>query len=282
MSSSIENLTFHGLPAIALKAASGASAVVSLFGAQVLSWRTPDGQERLYLSDAACFDGHTPIRGGIPLCFPQFGTQGKLPRHGFARTHDWQVRQQRHGDGFAMATFGLCDDELTHALWPNMFDAEFTVLIEGTRLDIELEVHNTNHAPFAFTAALHTYLRVKEVENCRLEGLQGHSYRDIGGDTRTRRDGRECLIVDAEVDRVYHDVKRPLVLHDSGREVRIQGDGFPDVVVWNPWEEKCAALADMPARGFRNMLCVEAAAVRNKIALDAGDSWSGRQTLLAV
>jgi glucose-6-phosphate 1-epimerase len=54
------------------------------------------------------------------------------------------------------------------------------------------------------------------------------------------------------------------------------------VVVWNPWEEKCAALPDMPKDGFRRMLCVESAAAAKPVALEPGDTWFGRQTLVAL
>ncbi|MBV5344762.1 MAG: D-hexose-6-phosphate mutarotase, partial [Rhodoferax sp.] len=62
----------------------GDSVLVSAQGAQVLSWQSA-GRERLYLSPQSVFDGHTPIRGGVPICFPQFNQRGALPKHGFAR-----------------------------------------------------------------------------------------------------------------------------------------------------------------------------------------------------
>ena len=61
---SIETLQFHGIDALRLNGPRGASAVVSRLGAQLLSWITPDGRERLFLSDKAVFDGSVAIRGG--------------------------------------------------------------------------------------------------------------------------------------------------------------------------------------------------------------------------
>ena len=278
----IEDIEFHGQPAIAMTSADGARAVVSLFGAQVLSWQPAHGEERLFLSDKACFDGVHPVRGGVPVCFPQFSGLGKLPKHGFVRTLPWTVRQRRAEADHTMLVLGLNENAHTHALWPTMFDAELTVAIEGARIDIELGIENTGHAPFAFTAALHSYLAVREVELARLEGLRGYEYRDAADDNRIKRDTADALIVDDEVNRVYHDVDRALVLFEPHRALRIEVSGFPDVVVWNPWETHCAALPDMPATGFRNMLCVEAAAARRKIALDAGEEWFGRQSLVAA
>lgn len=49
---------------------SGESVTVSLHGATVTSWKTANGTEQLWLSEAAALDGSKPIRGGIPVVFP--------------------------------------------------------------------------------------------------------------------------------------------------------------------------------------------------------------------
>lgn len=281
MTSSIEAIEFEGMPALRLEAA-GASAVVSLFGGQVLSWSPSGGHDWLYLSERAVFDGSTPIRGGVPVCFPQFSTLGPLPRHGFARTLSWQVADQRTGDNFALVVLRVSDTEHTRALWPYAFGLELTVAIEDNRLDIELEVDNTGTEDFSFTAALHTYLRVKEVEQAPLEGLYGLSYQDSTDAGTIRRETGEHVLVDAEVDRIYLQASRPLLLRDRGRSLGVHGDGFPDVVVWNPWETRCAGIPDLPSNGFRHLLCVEAAVVDTPVLVKPGSQWWGRQTLLEL
>ncbi|MBC9071818.1 D-hexose-6-phosphate mutarotase [Thauera sp. CAU 1555] len=282
MPGNIETIDFQGLPALRLSTSAGASAVVALHGGQVLSWVPARGRERLYLSERAAYDGASPIRGGVPVCFPQFSTLGKLPRHGFARTANWSVTEQRTGDDYALTTLELSDNADTRALWPHPFTLELTVAIEGGRLDLELEVINSGHAPFAFSGALHTYLRVPEVEECRLEGLYGFEYRDALDDNAIRRESGDVLRVESAIDRVYHDVTRPLLLREDGRALGINADGFPDVVVWNLWEDGIAQFADMAPTDFRRMLCVEAAAARQRIELAAGESWVGRQTLVTL
>ncbi|GAB2182267.1 D-hexose-6-phosphate mutarotase [Denitratisoma sp. agr-D3] len=265
-----------------LKAESGAEAVISRLGAQVLSWKTGDGKERLFLSERAVFDGSRSIRGGIPVCFPQFSGLGELPKHGLLRQKPWTVVEQAGRRGFAMACLATGDDDATRALWPHRFSAELTVVLEGSRLDVELAVENTDLAPFSFTAALHTYLRVKEVENVHVRGLQGLEYRDAARGDAIVRDNAEELTVDDEVDRVYHGVSKPVLLSDGGVNLGIDAEGFPDLVVWNPWETRCAALPDMAPLEFRRMLCIEAAAARQPVLLPAGETWLGRQTLVAV
>jgi len=282
MKPSIESVDFNGLPAWRLDGPRGASAVIGQMGAQTLSWRTPDGRERLYLSERAIFDGNAPIRGGIPVCFPQFGALGALPKHGFLRTRQWSPAARRCGDDYALMTLETADDEATRRLWPHPFRAELTLMLEADRIDLELCVANTGDAPFAFTGALHTYLRVIQVEDAALEGLYGHDYRDAGNGGRITRDSGPELLVDGPLDRIYHDVRRPQLLKAGNHSLGIQSQGFPDVVVWNPWVEGCAALPDMPPDGWRRMLCVEAAAARQPVTLEAGEEWYGRQTLVAL
>lgn len=282
MKPSIEAIEFKGIEALRLNGPRGSSAIVTRLGGQVLSWMTPDGRERLFLSERAVFDGSAPIRGGIPVCFPQFGGLGDLPKHGFARTREWTVAGQRCGDDYALATLELADDDDTRARWPHAFRAEITVMLEVDRIDVEFCVENTGSAPFEFTGALHSYLRVTQVEDVALEGLRGHDYLDAANGNRVVRETGTEIIVEGEVDRIYYDVRRPQLLNAGNLSLGIQSQGFPDVVVWNPWIDLCAGLKDMPPDGWRHMLCIEAAAVRKPVIVPAGEEWYGRQTLVAV
>jgi glucose-6-phosphate 1-epimerase len=280
VSNTSENV--HGIDALRLTAPDGASALVTHYGAHALSWIPADGGERLYLSETAVYAAETPIRGGVPIIFPQFGTLGTLARHGFARTMTWQLDDQRIGADYALATWHLDSDAATKSLWPHDFHAELTVSVGGDQFDVELAIENTGSSRFEFTAALHTYLRVREIEHARLTGLLHTQYRDqlLGGAVRTET--RETMTFDGPVDRNYLDVPPRLVLSESGRQLLIEANGFPDVVVWNPWDTGNAQIKDMPALGFRRMLCVEAAAVGSPVALEPGVAWSGRQTLVAM
>lgn len=180
-----------------------------------------------------------------------------------------------------MATLRLKDDAETRAIWPHPFAAYLTVTIGGNQADIELAVENTGSEGFYFTAALHTYLRVVDVGMCGLEGLEGCAYVDASSGTRGR-DEAAILFFDGEVDRVYCGVVKPLLLAEPGRRLAIDAEGWPDVVVWNPWRDKGAALDDLEPEGFRRMVCVEAAVVERPAQLAPGESWVGRQTLVSL
>ena len=149
-------------------------------------------------------------------------------------------------------------------------------------LDVALRVANAGDAALAFTAALHTYLRVADVREAVVEGLHGVRYRDSAGGGVERVDDAPAVRVDREVDRVYFDAPPELLVRDGARALRVASEGFPDVVVWNPWAERARALDDMEEGGYLRMLCVEAAAVGRPVRLAPGAVWVGRQTLVVA
>ena len=248
-------------------------------GAQLVSWRRPNGQEQLYLSDRAVYAPGHPVRGGVPVVFPQFECRGPLPRHGFARTASWSlVSCQGSNASDALVVFSLTETQATQAVWPHAFGLELTIRFCANRLDLELTVDNTGPTSFKFTTALHTYLRVEDLDQLQLNGLHRLRYQDCVRGTE-QIDPLSSLKINSEIDRIYFDAARELVLVDGSHSKRISTSGFLDAVVWNPGADKCAALVDMPADGYRHMLCVEAAAIGQPIELAAGEQWVARQSI---
>jgi glucose-6-phosphate 1-epimerase len=209
------------------------------------------------VSERSAFTTGEPVRGGVPVVFPQFSERGPLPKHGFARTQRWRVASF----GSSRAVFALEPNNETRKLWPHDFACELTVTIGGPTLDLQLLVRNTGHEPFSFTTALHTYFFVSDVTRIRFDGLPGVDHLADG------------------LDRVYPDTPRETRFDDGDRTMKIAQRGFRDTVVWNPGREKCAAMADMEPQGFMNMLCVEAATVEVPVELEIGARWAGGQAL---
>jgi len=261
----------------------GATVTLSLQGGHVLSWKPAGAQEQLYLSPRSEFAPGKAIRGGVPVCFPQFAERGPLPKHGFARTLPWELVSQEQGKDDALAVMRLRDNDETRRLWPHAFELELSVRVGGRSLDIELACENTGDAPLQFTAALHTYVRVGDLDAVSVEGLAGLRYFDSIKQAEALQ--RMDLLLTGEkgvldLDRIYFGVKeRPLLLAEERRQLMIRQQGFEDAVLWTPGPDRCARLADMPAEGWSEMLCVEAASIGRPIELPAGESWVGRQSL---
>jgi glucose-6-phosphate 1-epimerase len=267
---------------LTLRADDGATAEVHRHGAHVTSWR-PMGEadDRLYLSARSEFTGAAAIRGGVPVIFPQFAAEGPLPRHGFARTSLWSLGcVAREADGTAEAELVLRDSPETRAVWDAAFKAVLAVTVVARQLAVTLRVENVGEQAFSFTAALHTYLRVRDVGDSAIHGLCGTLYR-VSGDRALIADDADRLLLPDYIDRVYVGAPSPLELRERDRSLLIEAEGFPDAVVWNPGRERAAALEDLEPGDERRFVCIEAAAVQTPITLGAGRRWAGTQTLTA-
>jgi glucose-6-phosphate 1-epimerase len=265
----------NDLPKVILTSPDGACAEVYVHGAHVTSWIPAGDQERLYLSTASEFRPGAAIRGGVPVVFPQFSNWGPLPKHGFVRNHAWELISVNNGS----ARFQLRDSESTCALWPHAFLAEFTVTVREQQMIMELAITNRGDAPFSFTAALHTYLRVDDIAATRIENMKGLKYFDaVLKQEAVQAD--DSLTFPGEIDRVYFDPPK-LIVNDGQRSLEVQNSGFPDGVIWNPGAELAAKLSDIEPGGYQHFVCVEAAIFRAPIALGPYQTWRGGQTLIA-
>lgn len=271
----------HGLPSHTLTLPGGDRLRVLLHGAQLVSWMA-GGRERLYLSPRARFDGRSAIRGGVPVCFPQFNQRGPLPRHGFARNLPWQpLAPPEPGPMAARLTLHLPASDATRQFWPQAFEATLTLELRPGSLQLTLGVRNTDSVPLGFTGALHTYLAVDDIAAAQLTGLEGQAEWDALSDRHAFAPGP--LRFDGEFDRVYAAAAQALVLQDGqGRLAIEQSASWAETVVWNPGAEQGAALADLPADGYASMLCVEAAQVMQPITVPAGGAWQGWQRLTVL
>lgn len=265
---------------LVLRNAGGDEAAVSPHGAQLLSWRPAGGPERIYLSPLSQLGAGVAVRGGTPVCFPQFSGRGPLPKHGYARTSRWTlVSAPAPQAAVAEARFQL-DSALASGPWDRAFCLVLAVRLGPRWIELQLQAANTGRTPWAFTAALHTYLRVDDIRAVRLAGLQGLEYEDMVQGSSVRHEQAPELAIDGEVDRVYRGVAQPLRLRVGGSPVlRIAQQGFSDAVVWNPGAAKAATLPDLPDADWQRMLCVEAGAITQPVELAPGKTWSGLQRL---
>lgn len=253
---------------------------VTPHGAHVTRWRK-DGRDVLFVSPRSKFEPGQAIRGGIPVCFPWFGDDPEAkgrPAHGFARRVAWQLVEEEHAPDALRVAFELADDDSTRALWPFRFRARLVASL-GAMLDVSLTVTNEDERPFRYEEALHTYLAVGDVRQVALRGLEGARYRD-----KTRgaigHEGAEPILFTEETDRTYHGIESVCTLQDPvlGRTLEITKCDSRSTVVWTPWSEKAARLADLGADAWPGFLCVES----GNIGADAITLAPGASHTLAV
>jgi glucose-6-phosphate 1-epimerase len=257
-----------------------ASSDIALHGAHVLSFIPHSQPPVIWLSETARTTLGKPIHSGIPVCWPWFGDHADFPPHGFARCSEWKViSSDAMADGATRIAFGLLLNKTTRTQWQWPHAGHLRLIITvGATLTVELLTENTGDSAFVITEALHTYLAVSDIENIVITGLADCDYLDkVEGMRRYTQTGD--ITVHAEIDRVYLDTAADIVVEDRtlGRRLRIAKSGSLSTVVWNPWAEKSAAIADMGAIGYRTMICVESAnAASNIVSVAAGETHSLR------
>lgn len=248
-------------------------------GAHLSSW-VYQGKEQLFLSRKAHFEPTKAIRGGVPLCFPQFGAFGPGQKHGFARNVVWRQCERVQPNGLR---FELSHNKDLLEQWPHKFKAHFDLELENDALSMSLHVENIGSKAMEFTAALHTYLAVEKIDNAVVTGLQSCEFWD-NGDAFTQRKHQQQneLRVNNMIDRVYFNSLESINLIEPKSTRLIESQGFADTVIWNPWSEGATALADMADDEYQQMLCIESANVQTPIRLEVGERWQGAQKITVL
>jgi glucose-6-phosphate 1-epimerase len=261
-----------------------ADADICLYGAHVTSFKPRNSMEILWMSPDSSFEEGTPIRGGIPVCFPWFGphkTDPEEPQHGFARLMYWDVLETATlPSGETLVRLQLCSSEETKAYWENDFCAEMKIVV-GTVLNVTLNVTNTSEVPFEYTCALHSYFSLSAIENLSIEGLEGVSYfNQLTGEKDVQKEF--FLHIQEPLTRHYLGTETPVVIEDTAfnRRIKVDKSGSKVTTVWNPGEETCAKIGDLPDDAWETFVCVEATnAFDYPVQLAAGESFETSATI---
>lgn len=268
----LNNSAFPRLPYIELCHPSGAKLQVYRHGAHAVSWQDKDGNELLFLSKESRFQNGIPIRGGIPVVFPQFG-DGQLPKHGFARIQEWtflDVGSVQNGQ--VEAKVELKENQQTLKLWPHKFHLVFVFRLGTEELEISFSIQNTGQSAFEFKNGLHTYFSVADIGRVSVQGLAGTKFFDFVGAGIEEKEMREHILFDRETDRIYHSAPKTVVLEDKSnrRKMIIEKSGMNDIVLWNPWVEKSKRMEDFGDEEYKNMVCIETGNLHQLIRLAPG------------
>ncbi|MDR6991036.1 D-hexose-6-phosphate mutarotase [Luteimonas sp. 3794] len=252
--------TFAGYPAVLVEIAD-ARAAIALHGGHLLSYVPAGGEDLLWLSPRLA-DAPAAIRGGVPVVWPFFGRQGQgndVPSHGFVRTVRWQlVDASRDADGSVSLTLAP----------PRYADLGLELRMHlriGRTLEQTLETTNTGDEPVAFTQALHSYFRVSDVAEVRVDGLDGLRFLDKNDGYAAHTQIGNWVLDDARdpgrSDYIYADAGGRYHLDDPGldRRIELTTSGSRTLVVWNPGETSAQRSSDMNAGAWRGFLCLEAA-----------------------
>jgi glucose-6-phosphate 1-epimerase len=255
-----------------------AEADICLYGAQITNYKPYRTMDILWMSPDSNFEKGKAIRGGIPICFPWFGphkSDSSKPQHGFARLMFWDVLETRtNSEGETLVRFQLCSSPETKSYWDHDFCAELKVVV-GKQLSVTLKISNTSSIPFEYTCALHSYFNLSSIEEIAIKGLQNTRYHNQLEPGEFIQETEKLEIHKAET-RHYYDTEATCVINDPyfGRGIQIAKSNSKVTTVWNPWEETCKEIEDMPDDAYQTFVCVETVnAFNDVIKLAPGEAY---------
>jgi glucose-6-phosphate 1-epimerase len=235
-----------------------ASALVSLYGGQILSFKPTDGKfDMLFLSKKALFEEGEAIRGGIPVYWPWFGPNPKglsRPNHGFVRNNLWTVIGTATTGAETKIRLLFSEKHKTEKTWKQPFALTLELCI-GKTLSIKLITENTGDKPYSITQAFHNYFNIGDINQVQVLGLESCTYFDKLDQGKEKMQTGIVTIAE-EVDRIYEDINHHLVLYDPSykRQIEIVSQNCSSGVVWNPWHKP---MLDLDRLDFRRFVCVE-------------------------
>jgi len=227
-----------------------ASCSIETEGARVLSFKGPDGVEALWNDDPVQLTGEKWAHGGIPVCWPWFGTNGRMEAHGTAWRKPFSVVSRKEQKDRCELVLARDEGELR---------LEYTLTLRDT-LKLEMKTVNRGSKDVAFSAAFHPYFRVGDRNQASVGGLT-----------------RELIPLTKNMDDDYpaHPGSCTICrLHDPAldRTIFLFFENATEVNIWNPGAEKDCP-GTIPGDEWRRFACVEPALgeVSCPVTLKAGD-----------
>lgn len=270
------------------------NAILLLQGAQLIEFRPQQNQFEnvLWLSPSAQYKLGSPIRGGIPICWPWFGNLDKNPdsiqdqvdnktsasAHGFARSMPWKIKHIQEDCHFVEVTLSLSSDSTTKELWPFEFELEAKFVLSNT-LKFALVTSNIGPQPFNISQALHTYLPTQDIKHSFIHSAQNSTYIDALDSWKEKQQVGKVSF-SGETDRLYffNGKEFSLRLETPAQSLLINNKNSQSAVIWNPWIEKSKRLSQFSPLDFQKMLCIETANVLS----DAKKINAGEQIEISV
>lgn len=266
-----------GLIQAQLNHVDGSSMQVFLSGAHVHSLRCPTGEQLLYMSPEGIESGKA-LRGGIPIIYPQFGKDGNLDLHGFARTSLWNVvATKNHLNQDLEIVFELKFSDLVDShrkKFPHECDLRLKMILSAGQLTQHLEI--TPKQDLEVGLGFHTYFRVQDINHTVLGGLPENSL-DLNNREKTLSSPVRPNL-GFETARLYPNHGGLTLLGDKARKIilSVAQKGLDDLVIWHAGSRE---IPGFPMEDRARTICIEPAAVINKAKLTAGTKYTASQSI---
>jgi glucose-6-phosphate 1-epimerase len=250
----------HGLMYLDIKTPYSHS-IIFFQGAQITHFQPKDGPPLLWLSPTEAFVQGKGCRGGIPICWPWFGTHPapNYPQHGFVRHQLWTLDEIEEQPDAVVVRMRYPSKLLLKEFWPHATELYVTFTL-GKSLHMQITTTNLGHSAIEFTQALHSYFAIPDIDALRVRGLNQTPYIEFGqAAVQTEPD----VHITREIDRMYHDTVPLQQLQTAQGSLFIERENSHSCVLWNPWIDKARQLTCFEDDDYQRMVCLETCNILN-------------------
>lgn len=276
----IEHVKIGNLPAIEIRHGD-AKAVILEQGAHLITYGIDGENPVVWCNPYAVYEEGTPVRGGIPVCWPWFGDiswnpsavqamcsgDEAPPFHGLVRNLAWTSGPSVIEEEGTSITFTVEITEEQFPCWPHhaRLSIKFTV---GKSLTLEMTTENLGGTAIAVSQALHTYYAVSNSEQLAFSGLRGLSYFDVLNDWKSKTQIDEPRLTQ-ETTNAYTATPDVLEIRDFEwqRKTVLTVRGSKSAILWNPGKDRSLVLDQFNADAWKGMVCLETARFGQDVAL---------------
>ncbi|KZN40684.1 hypothetical protein N474_15970 [Pseudoalteromonas luteoviolacea CPMOR-2] len=239
-------------------------AKIFLQGAQLTEFIPTGKTDLMWVSADEDYQEGKSVRGGVPICWPWFGTHENpdWPAHGVARKVVWRAEKVIETAEAIRISLSLPMMMIDEAYWSHESKLEVEFVLSDA---VEIRLTNTNlgKEPFSLTQALHTYLPTPDIKSTKVDGLQGAKFIEFGEGPFNQ----DSIVEFArETDMVYTQAGPVQTIHTPDGIIEVSRENSASCVLWNPWIEKSKRLSNFQNEEYLTMLCLEAANVLEDIA----------------
>lgn len=231
------------------------------FGAQLLQVGSSGQAPWLYCSSLQSVPGQ-PVRGGVPVLFPQFANKGPLPKHGFVRNLVWEVQRTWQTSSESGVIYALDLDEQTVHVWPNKASLKLEISASSRQLFMRLVVTNKGTNTLEWTGGLHPYWWLPNLLDTKVVGL-GAEHQN------------ELIFDENGIEQIFSNKNTVTLMRGKDSAIELQASGFDEWMVWSPGQVGAKLLTDMPGEDWQHFVCIEPVCVTNPVKLEAGESFEG-------
>ncbi len=237
-------------------------------GAQILQIKLGIN-DLLYFSSLNQIESRSPLRGGIPVIFPQFANCGNIKKHGFVRDYNWKLVNENKIQDKHFVEYEYQINEIDFPEWKHSAKLNLKAFVIDNIFKISIHILNNGKSSFEFTGGIHPYFKIQSRSSIKLKGLEFCNFEDSFPEIQFN------LLGENLIERLYFE-NNDIYFYNGFSNLLIKSTGFQNWMIWNPGKQGAKKIHDLPDDDWDKFLCIEPIVKNKPVLLNPNDKFKGK------